>query len=219
MNFLEAGLDGGVMNSVATLFKAALTAFLLTALGACASQPSNPNNVCLMFEDRRAWYKAAEQSERRWGVPVHVSMAFIYQESAYQARVRPDRTRILWVVPWRRPSSAYGYAQALDATWAEYQRETGNRFARRSNFTDAIDFIGWYNRNSYRRNGIARDDAYNLYLAYHEGNAGFARRSYAGNDTLLATANRVQQNADRYKSQFAQCEEALGRNWFQRLFS
>ena len=217
MSSVEALLKPSVCRPV--LLKAALTALLLTTLSACAGQPNNPNNVCHMFEDRRAWYKAAEQSERHWGVPVHVSMAFIYQESAYQARVRPDRTRLLWVVPWRRPSSAYGYAQALDATWAEYQRETGNRFARRSNFTDAIDFIGWYNRNSYRRNSIARDDAYNLYLAYHEGNAGYARRSYAGNETLLATANRVQQNADRYRAQFAQCEEALGRNWFQRLFS
>ena len=192
---------------------------LLVSLSACAaSQPRDTSNVCNMFEDRRSWYKAAERTEKRWGVPVHVSMAFIYQESAYQARIRPDRNRILWVIPWTRPSSAFGYAQALDTTWSEYRRETGNGFAMRSNFGDAIDFIGWYNRNSHRRNNIPYSDARNLYLAYHEGNAGFARGSYAGNATLLATAQRVQNNADRYQAQFAQCERELGRNWFMRAF-
>ena len=93
----------------------------LMALGSllfscAASQPQNISNVCQMFEDRRAWYKAAERTEQRWGVPVSVSMAFIHQESAYQARIRPARSTVLWVIPWTRPSSAYGYAQALDAT-------------------------------------------------------------------------------------------------------
>ncbi len=192
---------------------------LFISLTACiASPPQDTSNVCNMFEDRRSWYKAAERAEQRWGVPIHVSMAFIYQESAYQARIRPQRNRILWVIPWTRPSSAFGYAQALDTTWSEYRQVTGNRLAMRSNFGDAIDFIGWYNRNSHQRNNISYSDARNLYLAYHEGNTGFARGSYAGNATLLATAERVQSNADRYQAQFAQCERELGKNWFMRVF-
>jgi len=201
------------------LIRLLLLSGLLVSLSACiASQPQNTSNVCSMFEDRRSWFKAAERAERRWGVPVHVSMAFIYQESAYQARVRPPRNRILGVIPWTRPSSAFGYAQALDSTWSEYRQATGNRLAMRSNFGDAIDFIGWYNRNSHRRNNIPYSDARNLYLAYHEGNTGFARGSYAGNATLLATAQRVQDNADRYQTQYSQCQRELGRNWFRRAF-
>ncbi|MDP1930164.1 MAG: hypothetical protein Q8L60_01755 [Gammaproteobacteria bacterium] len=189
------------------------------ALTSCIStQPRNISNVCDMFEDRHSWYTAAERTKARWGVPVPVSMAFINQESSYQSRARPPRTRILWVIPWRRPSSAFGYAQALDSTWDEYRRETGNTFAMRSNFGDAVDFIGWYNANSYRRNNIQLYDARNLYLAYHEGHTGFARSTYADKPWLLETAARVQTNADRYGVQYMQCEEDLGRSWLWRLF-
>jgi len=189
------------------------------ALTSCiSSPPRNISNVCDMFEERRSWYKSAERTEERWGVPVPVSMAFINQESSYESRARPPRTRILWVIPWRRPSSAFGYAQALDSTWDDYRRDTGNNSARRSNFGDAVDFIGWYNANSNRRNNIPLHDAHNLYLAYHEGNTGFERRTYADKPWLLETAARVQSNADRFGVQYMQCEEDLGRSWLWRVF-
>ncbi|MDT8428613.1 MAG: hypothetical protein RQ757_07595 [Pseudomonadales bacterium] len=191
---------------------------VIAMLTACASsRPASTSNVCSMFEERRSWFKAAERTEQRWNVPIPVAMAFIQQESSYQARARPERNRLLWVIPWRRPSSAFGYAQALDSTWEEYVQEVGGFMPRRSSFADAIDFIGWYNSNSYRRNNIARDDARNLYLAYHEGNAGFARRSWEGNSTLLATANQVQANASRYQAQLGQCRQELERSWWRRV--
>jgi len=196
-------------------------AFLLAAAlltGCVSSQPRNIANVCDMFEDRRSWYKAAERTEKRWGVPVPVTMAFINQESGFRARARPPRSRILWVIPGPRPSNAFGYAQALDSTWDEYKRVTGNGWASRSDFADAVDFVGWYNANSYRRNNILQYDARNLYLAYHEGNTGFSRRTYADKPWLLEVADNVQRNADRYGVQYMQCEEDLGRSWLWRLF-
>ena len=27
------------------------------------------------------------------------------------------------IIPWKRPTTAFGYAQAIDSTWARYQRE------------------------------------------------------------------------------------------------
>jgi len=198
-----------------------LIVLLPLLLSACvASQPTNTSNVCHMFEERRAWYRAAERTEERWGVPVPVTMAFIYQESTFQARARPARTRLLGFIPWRRPSTARGYAQALDSTWNEYREVTGNRRARRSNFSHAMDFVGWYNSNTFRRNNIAPHDARNLYLAYHEGNTGYARGSYLDKPWLLNVADRVQANADRYGAQYAQCRSDLGRSWWRRvLFS
>jgi len=193
--------------------------FLLLQLAACATAPRNTSNVCNMFEDRRNWYRAAQDAEQQWQIPIPVTMAFIQQESGFRARARPPRTRILGFIPGPRPSNAMGYAQALESTWDDYKRATGRRLASRSDFADAVDFVGWYNSNSTRINGIARGDAYNLYLAYHEGNGGFSRRTYADKQWLLDTAGRVQASADRYDSQFRQCENELGRNWFQRLFS
>jgi hypothetical protein len=192
----------------------------LLVLTACANRlPANPANVCHMFEERRSWYRAAEQTEQRWGVPVPVTMAFIYQESAFNSRARPNRTRVLWVIPWTRPSSAQGYAQALNSTWTQYLQETGNRFADRSNFSDAVDFIGWYNHYSVPRSNIALNDARNLYLAYHEGHTGFNRGTYQNKGWLLETAAAVERNAERYQTQYASCREELGRSWWSRLFS
>ncbi|MCB1664522.1 MAG: transglycosylase SLT domain-containing protein [Pseudomonadales bacterium] len=190
----------------------------LTLTSCLNSAPRNAADACEIFEDNRAWFRAAADAEKRWGVPISVSMAFIYQESAFRSRAKPARTRILWVIPGPRPSNAYGYAQALESTWNEYREVTGNTRAKRSNFADAVDFIGWYNANSYRRNNIAPHDARNLYLAYHEGNTGFARRTYADKAWLLETADRVQSNADRYQSQIDRCADELGKNWWQRLF-
>lgn len=191
----------------------------LLVLTACASPPANTGNICSVFEDRRSWFNAARRSEERWDVPVPVTMAFIQQESGFRSRARPPRTRILWLFPGPRPSNAFGYAQALESTWSDYQQATGNRSAERSDFADAVDFIGWYNNMSYRENNIERGDAYSLYLAYHEGNTGFARRSYAGKQWLIDVAGNVQANANLYESQYATCERDLNRGWYERLFS
>lgn len=189
-------------------------------LSACAAgPPASPQNVCEMFEERRGWYRAAERAEQRWGIPVPVTMAFIAQESSFQARARPPRQRLLGFIPGRRPSTARGYAQALTSTWNEYREVTGNHRARRSNFADASDFVGWYNANSVRRNGIAPHDARNLYLAYHEGNTGFARGTYRNKPWLLRVADNVQNEADRYARQYAQCRGDLDRSWWRRLLT
>lgn len=191
---------------------------LLLALTACASSPPTTGNICSVFEDRRNWFEAAKRSEERWGVPIPVTMAFIQQESGFRSRARPARTKILWVIPGPRPSDAFGYAQALESTWRDYERATGES-ARRSNFADAVDFIGWYNNMSYRMNNIERGDAFNLYLAYHEGNTGFARRTYANKQWLIDVANKVQANKNLYERQYAGCERDLNRSWYERLFS
>lgn len=194
----------------------ALLALLLT--GCVSSPPDNPGNVCSIFEDRRSWYRAAKRSEERWQVPIPVNMAILYQESAYRGRAKPPRRYYLGFIPGPRPSNAYGYAQALDSTWNDYKRASGNGGARRSNFGDAVDFVGWYNNNSNRINGIARNDAYKLYLAYHEGNGGYSRGTYRDKDWLLQAARNVQNNADRYTTQLQGCRRDLERNWFMRLF-
>ncbi|NKB31618.1 MAG: hypothetical protein GKR91_00775 [Pseudomonadales bacterium] len=189
-------------------------------LAACvASQPNNITNVCSIFEDRRGWFRAAKSSEDRWGIPIEVNMAFIYQESSFKARAKPERTRVLWVLPGPRPSSAYGYAQALDSTWNEYQSTSGNGGASRADFDDAIDFVAWYNANSRRISNISTFDARNLYFAYHEGNGGYQRGTHRNKQWLIDAANRVQSNSERFASQLSSCRRDLEKNWFQRLLS
>jgi hypothetical protein len=204
---------------VGRLFARLFAIGYLLLLTACASTPQNAGNICALFEDKDDWFRAARKAEQRWNVPIPVSMAFIQQESGFAARAKPARRKLLGFIPGPRPSSAFGFAQAQDSTWDDYRKFSGNGIARRSNFADAVDFVAWYNNMSYRINNIARDDAYNLYLAYHEGNAGFSRRTYEGKPAVLSVARKVQANALVYQQQFQECERELGKNWFERLFS
>ena len=193
---------------------------LVSILSACVSTPpKNALNVCDIFKEKRSWYRAGKAAEGRWGIPLSVSMAVIYQESAFRARAKPKRSRILWVIPSPRPSTAYGYAQALDSTWSDYQVASGNGAASRRKFADSIDFVSWYNSNSTRVSRIDSLDARNLYLAYHEGNGGFQRGTYREKKWLLDAAKRVQSNAEKFSNQLNSCRNELNKNWFQRLIS
>ena len=124
------------------VFALALT-WLALATGCAPTRPENVENICSIFEEKGDWYKAAKKSEKRWGTPIHVQMAIIRQESTFNFDARPPRTKLLGFVPWKRPSDAYGYAQALESTWDWYRKDAGRRWADRDDFDDAIDFVGW----------------------------------------------------------------------------
>ena len=53
--------------------------------------PENPDNICLIFKEKRSWYKSAVQSEKRWKIPPHILMSIVYQESSFKADARPER--------------------------------------------------------------------------------------------------------------------------------
>lgn len=175
-------------------------------LSACATTPpTQRDDLCAIFEEKGGWYKDALKAQKKWGSPVHTMMAIINQESGFVADARPPRGKILGFIPGSRPSSAYGYAQAKDEVWESYQKMTGNRWDDRDDFGDAIMFVGWYNDQSFRRNKIAKDNTRQLYLAYHEGHGGYARKSYASKKGLLAVADKVAAQAWRYKKQLEGC--------------
>ena len=138
-------------------------------------------------------------------------MSIMFQESAFQARARPPMRYFVGFIPYGRPSDAYGYAQALDSTWAMYKRDTGSRFRSRSDFGDAMDFIQWYMQQTATINRIPKTDAYRQYLNYHEGQGGYARGSYNRKSWLLKVAKKVERRSQRYKAQLQQCSASLER--------
>ncbi|MDX1838235.1 hypothetical protein DIZ81_10525 [Legionella taurinensis] len=192
------------------------TLSLVLVLAGCATrQPSDVNNVCNIFKQYPGWYRASKDVERRWRVPVPVQMAIIHQESKFDAKATPPRGKLLWVIPWKRPSSAYGYTQALRSTWALYKKsqDGGNFWASRDSFTDGVDFIGWYANQANRRAHIPRYDAYNLYLAYHEGVGGYQRKTYLKKPWLIQVARKVKTRAQIYQAQLSRCSVPASRFW------
>lgn len=197
--------------------RAALLLLCLSLVAGCATRPpSDLDNVCAIFDEKRGWYRGARRAEKAWGVPIPVLMAFVHQESRFVAKAKPPRKKIFGFIPGPRPSDAYGYSQALKSTWTDYKRSAGRYGADRDDFGDAIDFVGWYNHQSYRRNGIDRGDAYRLYLAYHEGQGGYARGTYRGKQWLINVARKVDDRARRYTGQLGSCRGRLEdeRGWF-----
>ena len=198
-------------------YTSALAAVTLAAVGltgGCASTPTNPADVCSIFREKPGWYRGALKAEERWRVSIPVMMAFTYKESSFVHNARPPRTKLLFVIPWRRPSSAYGFAQATNETWSDYQRATGRRGADRNDFSDAIDFVGWYLDRAHRHLGISRHDAKRLYLSYHEGLSGYRSGKWRRNAWLQGAADRVAANAARYGRQLASCRSSLKRKRF-----
>ncbi|RMG92550.1 MAG: hypothetical protein D6703_01595 [Zetaproteobacteria bacterium] len=191
-----------------------LTLLIMATLTACASTPPrNLDDACAMFDEKDDWYQYAYQSYKKWGVPVHVQLAIIWQESRFRSDAKAPRDTLLGFIPWGRKSSAYGYAQVKDATWDWYIEKTGNWGADRDDFEDVTDFIGWYCDYSHRRLGISKWDAYHLYLAYHEGHGGYERKSYKNKAWLLRVARKVEQRAKRYAGQIKACQDRLDKGW------
>ena len=183
---------------------------LVLAVASCGSSgtstaPRNLDNACSIVKERPEYLRAFRATERKWGVPVHVQMATIYQESKFKSNARPPFRYAAGVVPTGRQSSALGYSQALDATWREYQVATGKRLARRTRIADATDFMGWYMNITRKRNNVSLSDARNQYLAYHEGHTGFSRGSYNRKAWLVRVAGTVASRASLYKGQLANC--------------
>ena len=193
------------------MIRAGLVSFCaLLALTACGHRPPDQvNDACLILEDNRSWWRALQRTEDRWGVPPGVQLAILRRESSFNAHARPARNRLLGIIPTTRPSSAYGYAQALDQTWDWYRRDTGRRGADRDDFSDAVDFVGWYAAKSRELSGVRPHQARELYLTYHEGHGGYNRGTYRGRDWLIRAAESVATDAARYQSQIDRCERRL----------
>ena len=98
-----------------------LTLALLTG---CSSIPNNTANSCSIFNERYLWYKHTKKVEEKWGTPIYIQLAIIKMESDFDWLAKPARQKIFKVIPYKRPSSSFGYSQAVKGTWEQYKKET-----------------------------------------------------------------------------------------------
>jgi hypothetical protein len=198
----------------------ALCGVIVSSASSCATAPpKNVNNLCKIFEEQDDWFEAAADAEKKWGVPIHVPMSMMYQESSFREDAQPPMEYFLGFIPTGRASSAYGYSQAKTMTWADYIRESGNSGADRDEFDDAIDFMGWFIYKTQKINGVSKWNAYAQYLNYHEGWGGYKNKSYNKKKWLVKVARKVKARSDMYGKQLKGCRADLEDNgWFFGLF-
>ena len=196
-----------------------LLSILFIFVIACTSnQQINTADSCIIFDQKKNWYKATKKSYEKWETPIALQLAIINQESSFNQFAKPERKKFLGIFPGSRPSTAFGYAQVTNPTWEWYKTKTGNNNASRANFSDVTDFIGWYTTQSKNIIGISKKDFYNQYLAYHEGQGGWKKKSYLKKKWLIEVAKNVERNAKMYNNQLKDCENSLNRKGFFGIF-
>ena len=180
---------------------------LVIFITGCSSVPKNTSNSCSIFDERYLWYKHAKKTEKKWGTPVYLQLAIIKMESSFNRFAKPPRQKLFKVVPYKRPSSSFGYSQAVKGTWKQYKDETGNKFATRSSFKDSVDFIGWYTNKTEKILKVSKKDAFRQYIAYHEGWGNY--KNYKKNNKVINLAKRVEKQSNIYKKQLSDCKNKL----------
>ena len=187
-----------------------LVILLLFLLSSCSSIPNNTANSCSIFNERYLWYKYTKKVEQKWGTPIYIQLAIIKMESNFDWLAKPARKKIFKVIPFKRPSSSFGYSQAVKGTWAQYKKETGNNLATRARFKDSVDFIGWYTNKTESILKISKNDAFKQYIAYHEGWGNF--KYYKKNKKVIGLANKVKKQSEIYEKQLIKCKNSLNKN-------
>ena len=189
------------------LLKRYVLYFLLIFISACSSIPKNTADGCSIFSEKYLWYKHAKKTELKWGTPIYLQLAIIKMESDFDWLAKPQRYKLFKVIPYKRPSSSFGYSQAVKGTWKQYKEETGNKYALRSRFKDSVDFIGWYTNKTEKILKISKKDAFRQYIAYHEGWGAY--KNYKNKQKVIGLAKRVEKQSKKYKKQLNDCKSSL----------
>ena len=181
-------------------------------ISACSSIPQNTSNSCSIFNERYLWYKHVKNTEKKWGTPIYIQLAIIKMESNFDWLAKPPRQKLFKIIPFKRPSSSFGYSQAVNGTWEQYKKETGNKLATRARFKDSVDFIGWYSHKTESILNISKKDAFRQYIAYHEGWGAY--KNYKNNQKVIGLAKKVKNQSEKYKFQLKKCQKRLNKNKF-----
>ena len=140
---------------------------------------------------------------------MHIQLAFIKFESDFHWLAKPKRQKLFKIIPFKRPSSSFGYSQAIKGTWKQYKEEQNKPLALRTRFKDSVDFIGWYTSKSSKLLKIPKNDAFKQYIAYHEGWGNY--KNYKKNTKVIGLAKKVKKQSDKYKNQLQKCKKSLNR--------
>ena len=190
-----------------------LLVFLFFIVTSCSSVPKHPQNACKIFEENYLWYKSAKKSSETYGAPIYMILAFVNKESGFNRWAKPKRQKLFKIIPYKRPSSSFGYSQAVKKTWELYKNETNSPLALRTRFKDSVMFIGWYIKKTNKINKIPLTDSYRQYLNYYLGWGSYSKKLYKTDKKAIIYAKIVEKQSNLYKSQLKKCKKNLNNKY------
>jgi hypothetical protein len=187
--------------------------FILFFLASCSSVPKYPQNACKIFGQNYLWYKSVKKSSEKYGAPMYIILAFVNKESGFNRWAKPKRKKLFKIVPYKRPSSSFGYSQAVNKTWELYKTETNSPLALRARFKDSVMFIGWYMKKTKKINKVPLNDSYRQYLNYYLGWGNYAKKTYKTDKKAIIYAKKVEKLSKIYKNQLLECQKNLNNKY------
>ncbi len=182
-------------------------------IASCSSVPKYPQNACKIFGQNYLWYKSVKKSSETYGAPIHTILAIVNKESSFNRWAKPKRNKLFKVIPYKRPSSSFGYSQAVKKTWELYKNETNNPLALRTRFKDSVMFIGWYMKKTKKINRVPLNDSYRQYLNYYLGWGNYAKKTYKNDKKAILFAKNVEKQSKIYKNQLKECQNSLNNKY------
>ena len=173
-----------------------IVAFITLTITSCSegAQVDSKMGACEILTQNPSWSKSLKAAQDKYNLPPAYAMALIYQESTFKAEAKS------------KGSTAYGYAQAIDGTWKHFQKDVKPN-AKRNNFDDSVQFVGWYTTQLAKSTKLKMTDSYNLYMAYMLGATGFKRYkagTFKNKDKIVEDkklAQKVKDFTAHYKAQ------------------
>ena len=179
----------------------------------CSSVPKYPQNACKVFGEKYFYLKYTRAASKKWGVPISTILAVINKESGFRRFAKPPRYKIFKIVPYRRPSSSFGFSQAITSSWDLYKKENNKPLALRISLKHSSDFIAWYFWKTNKINKVSLKDTRNMYLNYYLGWTAYKKKAYEKDRKAIILAKNVEKQAKIYKNQLRECKSILNKNY------
>ncbi len=182
-------------------------------IASCSSVPKYPQDACKIFGEKYFYLKYTRAASKKWGVPISTILAVINKESGFKRFAKPPRHKLFKIIPYRRPSSSFGFSQAINKTWELYKKENNKPTALRISYRSSSDFVGWYFWKANKINKVSLSNTRDLYLNYYLGFSAYKNKAYRTDKKAIIFAMSVEKQAKVYKNQLRECKSILKKSY------